>query len=269
MNSKTRVLVTGAGGRIAVRVIPQLRDRFDFKLTDAQPIREVDLPFEQVNLLDSEQVAKAVKGVDAIVHLAIASRRNYKFGREVFTEEDEREEHQFHLDTIDVNVKGTYNLFRAAKLAGVRQFVYVSSLTVVMGIPPVDGYPELSTPHPLSLYGVSKLFGEHLGEVYSREHGMNVICLRLGQPYPFGEDPLEKERKFTPKGRGALVGFEDIAQAIECSLCTDRIRFGAYNIVSESPWRNVDISAAARDLGYVPRQACNENGDMVPNSTRS
>jgi uronate dehydrogenase len=220
-------------------------------------------PFEQADLTDSEQVAKVSKGVDAIVHLAIASRRNYKFGREVLTEKDEREEHQFHLDSIEVNIKGTYNLFRAAKLASVRQVVYVSSLTVVMGKPPIDGYPELATPHPLSLYGASKLFGEHLGEVFSREHGMNVICLRLGQPYPFGEDPREKERKFRPEYRGALLGLEDIAQAIECSLKATHIKFGSYNIVSESAWRNIDISAATRDLGYVPRQFCNDNGEMI------
>jgi len=133
----------------------------------------------------------------------------------------------------------------------------------MMGKPPVDGYPELSTPHPSSLYGCSKLFGEHLGEVFSRKHGMNVICLRLGQPYPFGEDPLEKERKFVPGVRNALVGFEDIAQSIERSILAEHIRFGVYNIVSESVWRKVDISASARDLGYVPRQFCNDHGDMM------
>src|SRR5678816_3448827 len=98
-----RVLITGACGRIALRAIPFLKSQFELKLTDAQPMAQSAIPFEQADLVDSEQVVKVTKGMDAIVHLAIASRRNYKFGREVLTEEDEREEHQFHLDSIDVN----------------------------------------------------------------------------------------------------------------------------------------------------------------------
>jgi len=268
MSAQTRVLVTGAAGRIASRVIPLLGKPFDLRLTDSQPVTAPPFPFERADLLESEQVARVTRGVDAIVHLAIASRSNFKFGRAALTDKEEREEHSFHLESIDVNVKGTCNLFRAATLAGVGQIVYVSSLTVVLGNPPPDWLTEGMPVRPLGVYGCTKLFGEQLGEFYARERGLRVVCLRLGQPYPFGI-PHEKERKFTPSGRGTLLGFEDIAQAIECALCATHIQFGVYHIVSESPWRKVDIAAAARDLGYVPRQFCDENGNMVPNPGRA
>lgn len=259
-----RVLLTGASGRVATRITPFLAGQFELRLTDVRPMKEPKFPFTQADLRDPSQLAEVVKGVDAVVHAGVASRYQYKFVAKPRNEEEERQEQAYHLDSIDVNAKGTYNLFRAAKLAGVRRIVYVSSLTVALGRDSKDGYPEQAPPHPSGVYGCTKLFGELLGEVFSREYGMIVICLRLGQPYPFGLDPLEKERKLIPEVRGALLGLEDVAHAIACSLKTTRVQFGAYNIVSESPWRTIDISAAARDLGYVPRLMCDDHGDMVP-----
>src|ERR1043166_9138236 len=108
-----RVLITGAAGRIATRVIPLLGTQFDLRLTDCQPMTASASPFEQADLIDPAQTVRVVKGSDAIVHLAIASRRKFKAGGERFTPEEGEREHAFELACIDVNVKGTYNLFRA------------------------------------------------------------------------------------------------------------------------------------------------------------
>jgi hypothetical protein len=99
--------------------------------------------------------------------------------------------------------------------------------------------------------------------MYARRNGLSVICLRLGQPYPLGH-PYEENWKKSPRGRAGFVGFEDIAQAIECAVRAASIRFGVYSIVSDSAMRFVDLAAAKRDLGYVPRQFCDEQGNMIP-----
>lgn len=45
-------------------------------------------------------------------------------------------------------------------------------------------YDHLTPPEPKNLYACTKIFGESLGQLYSRVYGLSVICLRLGQPYP-------------------------------------------------------------------------------------
>src|SRR5689334_3827068 len=120
-NPVRRVLVTGACGRIGPRIVPILGKRFDLKLTDWRPVQNAPFPFERSNLLDFEQTCEIARGVDAIAHLAIASSRNYVEDGNWFTEEELAREHKFHTETIDVNVKGTYHLFEAARRAGVRR----------------------------------------------------------------------------------------------------------------------------------------------------
>lgn len=259
-----RVLVTGACGRIGPRIVPILGKKFDLKLTDWRPVDNPPFPIERANLLDFEQTCEVVRGVDAIAHLAIASSRNHKEDGHCFAEEERAKEHQFNTETIDVNVKGTYHLFEAARRAGVRRIVYVSSLTIVLGGPEHDRLTETSTPIPYNLYACTKLFGEHLGGFYVRDCGLSVICLRLGQPYPMGIRQEEGWRK-SPRGRGIFVAFEDIAQAIERALLAPAIPFGVYNVVSESNSRFIDIAAAKRDLGYVPSRFCDDDGQMIPN----
>lgn len=259
-----RILVTGACGRIGPRVVPILAKRFDLKLTDWRPVDNAAFPIERANLLDFEETSRVVDGVDAIAHLAIASSRHYKPDGTWFSQAEREEEHRFNLETIDVNVKGTYHLFEAARRAGVRRIVYVSSLTVVLGGPEREWLTESSPAAPYNLYACSKLFGEHLGDLYSRDHGLSVICLRLGQPYPMGH-PFEKEWRQSARALGVMVAFEDIAQAIERALLAPSLSFGVYNIVSESNSRCTDIAAAERDLGFVPAWFCSDEGVMIPN----
>lgn len=259
-----RLLLTGACGRLGPRLAPLLAKQFDLKLTDWRPVTEPPFPILRVNLLDFEQTCDAVRGVDAIAHLAIASSRAYKEDGARFEQAESDQEHRFNLETIDVNVKGTYHLFEAARRACVRRIVYISSMTITMGDPTLDWISEQTPPCPASLYACTKLFGEQLAALYARETNLKVICLRLGQPRPIGH-PDEAEWARTPRGRAMMLGLEDAALSIECALRATHISFGVYNIVSESVSRHVDISAAERDLGYLPRQFCDEAGNMVPN----
>ena len=258
-----RVLVTGTCGRIGPYVVPLLAPKFDLVLTDWRPVDNPPFPIHRVNLLDFDQTCEMVRGVDSIVHLAIASSRNYKEDGVGFSEAEQEMERQFHTETIDVNVKGTYHLFEAARRAGVRRIVYASSLTISLGSAERSRVGE-ETVSPSNVYACTKLFGEHLGDLYWRKHRLSVICLRLGQPFPLGH-PLEKGWARQPQMRGIFVAMEDIAFAIEKSLLAPTISFGVYNIVSEADSPYISIAAAKRDLGYVPTRFCNDKGEMVAN----
>lgn len=259
-----RILITGACGRIGPHVVPLLANQFDLKLTDWRPVDNPPFPFQNADLLDFDQTCDVVRGVDAIAHLAIATSRRYKEDGTRFTGAEAALEQQFNLETLDVNVKGTYHLLEAARRAGVRRIVYVSSLTILLGHPEGERLNEQTPPCPSNLYACSKLFGEHLGDLYAREHGLSVICLRLGQPYR-PNHPFEAEWRKSPRARALYVALEDIARAIERALLAPPISFSVYNIVSESNSRFIDIAAAERDLGYVPRWFCTDEGRMIPN----
>ncbi len=89
------------------------------------------------------------------------------------------------------NIVGTYNVYEAARLAGVERVVFASSNHAV-GMFELDGAPgiyevddERRVDHtaeirPDSLYGVSKAYGEALGRMYVERHGLRVFCLRIG-----------------------------------------------------------------------------------------
>lgn len=79
----------------------------------------------------------------------------------------------------DVNVGGTRNVLEAARLGGVGQVVFTSSIAVYgEGLPPgpVD---DQSLQRPTSMYGVSKVFGELMGLYYARRFGLDFRGLRL------------------------------------------------------------------------------------------
>lgn len=78
-----------------------------------------------------------------------------------------------------VNVQGTLNLARQAAEAGVRRFVFVSSIKV-NGEATDPGRPYLAadTPAPLDPYGVSKMEAEQALRELSAQTGMEVVIVR-------------------------------------------------------------------------------------------
>ena len=109
------VLVTGATGRVGSRLVRRLRhEGEDVRIlvrdeAKAEPLVELGAQAVVGDIVDREVVAKAAKGVDAIVHLVTIFR-------------------SLPGEDIDeVNVKGTIDLAETALREGVGRFVYCSS----------------------------------------------------------------------------------------------------------------------------------------------
>src|SRR6266542_157762 len=98
------VLVTGATGEVARGVLPFLQKEFDLRLLALDP--PGDDP----------------RGVEAVLHLAVATGHSGTF-----------EDDTFNDCRFDVNVKGTFHVFETARRLRVRRVVYVSSLMVSWG----------------------------------------------------------------------------------------------------------------------------------------
>jgi UDP-glucose 4-epimerase len=119
------------------------------------------------DIRDSVLIQECATGVDCIVHLAA----NTGVGPSV---ENPR------LD-MESNVIGTFNALEAARLQGVKKFIFASS-----GAPAGEVEPPIHEelpPHPVSPYGASKLAGEGYCSSYYHTFGIDTVCLRFGNVY--------------------------------------------------------------------------------------
>ena len=114
-------------------------------------------------------------------------------------------------DVLHNNIVGTYNVFEAARQAGVSRVVFASSNHVI-GMYELDGAPGLyetdddrsydhtAEQRPDSLYGVSKAYGEALGRMYMERYGLRVFCLRIGAVRAH-DDPTMRDRESPDRAR--------------------------------------------------------------------
>ena len=247
---RPRIAVTGAAGLVGGVVRTHLGERYDIRALTRGP---APFPSTAVDLGDLEALTAALQGMDAVVHLAAASRVQSAWP-----------------DVLASNVIGTYHLFEAARQAGVPRVVFASSNHVV-GTYELEGAPDIygrgaeaaldagAPPRPDSLYGVSKGFGELLGRYYSDHHGLRVICLRLGTVLP-GDDPagpvppgvLPAQAAVWPRRiRATWLSQRDCAQLVARALEAD-VRFAVVFGTSNNRDRIWSLEEATRLLGYVP-----------------
>src|SRR5205809_7111522 len=102
------VLVTGMSGLIGGAVRRQLGARYELRALNRRAVDGV--PGHQADIADLAAIEPAVKGVDAVVHLAASVGSSAPFD-----------------ELLRANVIGTYNVFEASRRAGVRRVVYASS----------------------------------------------------------------------------------------------------------------------------------------------
>ncbi|MFC4909404.1 NAD-dependent epimerase/dehydratase family protein [Actinomadura gamaensis] len=155
-----KALITGAAGgvgRILRAGLPALG--WELRGFDVAP-GEGDWVVGDVR--DPAALDTACAGVDAVVHLAARSI-----------------EAPFP-DVLSVNMDGTYQVFEAARRAGVRRVVFASSNHAVGATPRSGLLPVDAVPRPDGYYGLSKVFGEGLCSLYADKEGMQVVAIRIG-----------------------------------------------------------------------------------------
>jgi nucleoside-diphosphate-sugar epimerase len=217
-----RVVVTGSSGKLGRAVVTHLRDLgLDVLAVDRSAggdPRDVEGEFLMADLTDYGQVLELLTGgvdehdaVDAVVHLAAVPAPGMLTNAVTYAN----------------NSAATYNIFAAARAAGIRKIVWASSETV-LGLPfdtpppyaPVDeGYP----PRPESTYSLNKALEEELARHFCRwQPDLVAVGLRFSNvmdvedyaEFPsFDADP--HQRKWNLWG---YIDSRDAAQAVERSL---------------------------------------------------
>lgn len=256
---KKRVLITGAEGQIGGALREYLADRYELRCMTLSP---QDFPSVVGDISDLGGIVAAFEGVDAVVHLAGSSGIDSTWD-----------------DLLPNNFVGTYNVYEAARRAGVGAVIYASSNHAV-GMYEVDGAPEVfalddprSIDHtvelrPDSLYGVSKIYGEAIARFYLERHGIRSFCLRIGACRA-DDDPLsEKVLTQTPahlelrsdderrvRMRAAWLSRRDCAQLVARCIDADHLSWAVVYGISNNPRQFWDIGHARELLGYAPDDA--------------
>lgn len=160
-----RVIVTGGSGKLGRATVRDLvGNGYDVLNLDIAPSPGAPGRFARTDLTDFGQVAEAVLGgidelggpLDAVVHLAAIPAPGLTG----------------NARTVANNVPASYNVFQAARLAGIKTVVFASSETV-LGLPfdtpppyvPVD---EDYDPRPESAYSLGKTLDEAMARQFCR-----------------------------------------------------------------------------------------------------
>ena len=262
--AKKRVLITGAAGYVASRMLTTFRHRYDLTLLDytvepspdrahtgSGPVTGVQV----ADLLDPDRdkYSYHFEGVDAVVHLAYIRRR----GEPIDQYQSQRE-----------NVDMAYNVFRAAYDAGVERVVAASSNHAANWYEPTLLQPrkmESLDPYDLPLshnfYGWSKATYEHLGFLFAcgafgRKMGM--VLVRIGSPGELDVARSSGNETDLKRGLGSYLSQRDQIQLFTKAMETE-------NIENEHgvPWHVVygisnntraywSLVNARQALGYCP-----------------
>jgi UDP-glucose 4-epimerase len=212
---------------------------------------------------DARALAAALKGAEAVIHLAWTSVPASSMAA---IAEDARD-----------NVVATIEVLQASVEAGVGRFVFVSSGGAVYGRAARLPAREDDPTDPISAYGVGKLAVEKYVALFSSAHGLPGVTLRLSNPYgPYqlAGTPVGVVARMVQKlaageaieifGDGSIVRdyleIEDAARALALAADPGRLPPGLYNVGSGQGTSLAEVAAtvgavAGRALQIVHRPA--------------
>lgn len=237
-----RVLITGGSSRLAGALVEGLHDSHNIVLMDDAPLQDSeDVDTISGSLLDEDLVWKAVRDLQAVVHIAQPPG-------EMPPEGPERD----HL-LLDLAGRGTHVLFSAAVDVGVKQFVCVSSLDMFSPYPEDVYISEEWKPLPSSdIVQTAPYLTESVAREFARDHAVTVTCLRLGTL-------ADADTSTEAASDLSAVDPRDAAQAVSRALERDSSdnlnwtrRWAIYHIAADHPNPRFLISRAKQRLGYKP-----------------
>ena len=168
-----KILVTGAAGQIGSELVPALRERHGGENVIAAGHRtalpadvQESGPSIKLDVTSAAEVMKAVRelGIETIYHMSSILSALAESNRQI---------------AYAVNINGTYNILEAAVSHNVGQVIIPSSIAAFGPDTPQENTPNETIQRPNTLYGISKVFGEHLGNYYHEKLGLDVRGLRL------------------------------------------------------------------------------------------
>jgi UDP-glucose 4-epimerase len=237
-----RYVVVGGAGFIGSTLVRKLLARGDGEvavidnlLTGKEDnLAEVagKIDFQKIDIRSYDAIAPVVRGADTVVHLAAIPSVPRSIAEPV--------------PSHDVNINGTFEVFRACADGGVRRVVYAASSSAYGD---TETLPKVETmlPRPLSPYAAQKLMGEYYASVFHSCFGLETVSLRFFNVFGPRQDPsspysgvisvflkcLLERRSPTIYGDGEqsrdFTFVEDVAELVMKAADTDGVAGQVYN----------------------------------------
>ncbi len=249
--AQPKILITGMSGLIGGVARQRLADQASLSALNRSDVAGV--PCTRADLADFDAIRPAFNGIDTVVHLAANASGGATW----------QELHQ-------ANIVGTYNVFAAAREAGVKRVVYASSGSTVAGWENEDPYGALvegryadvgeswpaitheSPTRPAGIYGATKVWGEALARHFTDTTDLSIICLRIG--HVTRSDRPESRRDFS-----IWCSQRDIGQMIERSVAApDDLKFDIFFVLSNNQWGYRDLSHPRQVVGFEPQDSAEQ-----------
>jgi nucleoside-diphosphate-sugar epimerase len=166
-----KILVIGAGGQLGTELTKALADQYGKDKVIATDFQESVknkfdyCTFQTLNVMDKASLSSIVaqEGVTQIYHLAaILSALGEKNP----------------VQAWDLNMGGLLNVLEVAREHSVEKVFWPSSIAVFGPNSDKDQTPQKAFKDPNTVYGISKLAGEHWCEYYFNKYGVDVRSLR-------------------------------------------------------------------------------------------
>ncbi len=190
-----RICITGASGYLGNHLCRELvKLGHELICVDIVPPKETYGEFRQVDLRDEEKIEGALEGSEFLIHSA--SVHPWK----EYTDEQ----------YLDMNVRGTWNVFRAASGRAIERVMLTSSIAALGYDPDPEFIPvDESYQHPSlnDIYSLTKLFQEQIARHFCGRKGMKVIALRPPNFTP--KPPLQTGASLL----SGCMAVEDVASA--------------------------------------------------------
>ena len=167
MNTQ-KILITGAFGQLGTALTQALINRYGDEAviaTDLKVRSDFSCHTCELDVTDAEALDSIVRQykVTQIYHLAA-----------ILSAKGEEKP----LQTWDINNSTFFNVLEVARFNDIHKIFFPSSIAVFGPDARQEGVAQNFPLHPTTVYGISKVAGEHWARYYNTKYGMDVRCLR-------------------------------------------------------------------------------------------
>ena len=245
-----KVLITGMSGLIGGLLRRRLESIGGYELSALNRSFVEGVECHRADIADQEAIKPAFVGKDVVVHLAAYLENDWE-------------------GNLSANIIGTYNVYEAARLAGVKRVIFASSGYVIRGFTSVapydaiaagryddvpDNWPKITheTLWPIEIYGAAKVWGEALGRHYSDAYGISILCVRIGMVWP-------DDRPHNIHDHSIYLSHRDVAQILQkCIEAPDDLKYDIFMATSNNKWTYRDLEHPRKVLGWVPQDSADD-----------
>jgi uronate dehydrogenase len=225
------VLLTGASGALGRMLTRNLAAAgWTLRLTDIAPFPDpvpAGARFTQADLNDGVTILRLAEGCGAILHFGgVSVERPFE-------------------EVLGPNIRGLYHIYEAARRERAR--VLFASSNHAVGFHQRSETIDATDPFaPDGYYGLSKAYGELMGQLYWKKHGVESVFVRIGSCLP---EPVNARML------ASYLSFADLTRLVTRAVLAERVGtkiiWGASANRAMTWWRHDDRQA----IGWEPQDS--------------